>query len=139
MTPAGALQILAHDLIKGKEIKLVEELFSPDFFNRDPLFDYPSDRQGLKKLLEDLFFAFPDLRADIIHLMGEGNKGTIVFNLKGTHKGSFVGLNPTDQEIQVRVAFLARFNCYKIVEAECLLDKLDIMNQVEKVNFLKYN
>src|SRR6266853_4258676 len=61
-------------------------------------------RDGVRKNLEMLFAAFPDLRLEIEQILASGDHVVVRMGITATHKGTFAGIAATNK----RVSFHAR-------------------------------
>ena len=60
--------------------------------------------------------AFPDLQVAVHDIIAEHDKVVVRATFSGTHKGEFMGIAPTDQEITVKSIGIARLSKGKIVQ-----------------------
>jgi predicted ester cyclase len=74
--------------------------------------------------------AFPDLSYEINSMVAEADKVTARVTLTGTHKGEYMGIAPTGNEIKYTIVLEARFLEGKIVEAWGVGDMLTLMMQL---------
>jgi predicted ester cyclase len=58
-------------------------------------------KEGFKQFLSDFFTAFPDVHADIEHIVTEDNLVIVFLNFTGTHKGIFQGRPPTNKTVKI--------------------------------------
>jgi steroid delta-isomerase-like uncharacterized protein len=84
--------------------------------------------EGFKQFLTDFFNAFPDWRANIEHIVAENNLVVVFLNGKGTHRGEFHGIPPTNKSINIRSGDLYR------IENGILTGHWDVVDQL---NLLK--
>jgi predicted ester cyclase len=54
--------------------------------------------EGFKQSLNELFIAFPDIHANIEHIVAENDLVVVFLNFTGTHKGEFQGMPPTTRK-----------------------------------------
>src|SRR5215208_7633966 len=80
--------------------------------------------EGFKQLLNALFTAFPDIHANIEHIVAENDLVVVLLNFTGTHKGEFQGMPSTNKKINIRSADL-----YKI-EDEMIVGHWDVVDQL---------
>ena len=60
-------------------------------------------RDDLKALYKEWYEAFPDLSVDINHEVAENDTVVCHVTLRGTHEGTFRGIEPTGNEIEIDV------------------------------------
>src|SRR5215208_656593 len=80
--------------------------------------------EGFKQSLNALFTAFPDIHANIEHIVAENDLVVVFLNFTGTHKGEFQGMPSTNKKINIRSADL-----YKI-EDEMIVGHWDVVDQL---------
>lgn len=77
----------------------VEEVLAPNFRSHDWPADSRTGVDGFYDFYDPVLASFPDTRYVVHELIAEGDKVTVYWTLKGTHKGAFLGLPPTNREI----------------------------------------
>ena len=82
-----------------------------------------------KESLTPFFTAFPDIHANIEHIVAEDNLVVVFLNFTGTHKGEFQGRSPTNKQVNIRSADLYRIENEKIVEHWDVVDQLNLLQQ----------
>lgn len=73
------------------------------------------------------YTAFPDMTHTIDRLIAEGNMVAGQYTIRGTHKGGFSGIPPTDKEIAVTIIGIWRFSEGKLAEYWTNIDTLGMM------------
>jgi steroid delta-isomerase-like uncharacterized protein len=96
-------------------------------------------KEGFKQFLSDFFTAFPDVHADIEHIVTEDNLVIVFVNFTGTHKGIFQGRPPTNKTLKIRSADLYKIENEKIVEHWDIVDQLDLLQQTGAITFAQAN
>jgi len=74
--------------------------------------------------------AFPDLNVDIDDILAEGDKVVTRYTLKGTHKGTFMGIPATGKQIVTKAVEIDKIVKGKIVERWDFSDNLGMMTQL---------
>ena len=119
------------DIIKS----FVEEVFNKhDISATEKYFakENPSigqGREGFKQSLSALFTAFPDIHANIEHIVAENDLVVVFLNFTGTHKGEFQGMPPTNKPVNIRSADLYRVEDEIIVGHWDVVDQLNLLQQ----------
>jgi predicted ester cyclase len=92
---------------KGQS-EVVDELHAPSFVDHNPA-GRGSDNHGFKEGIVQLYAAFPDFYARIEDILIDGvqSKATVRWTATGTHRGAFMGCDPTGRVI--------RFKCIEII------------------------
>ena len=94
------------------------------------LADTLQGKEGFKQLLSAQFKAFPDIHANIEHIVAENDLVVVFLNFTGTHKGEFQGIQPINKPVNIRSADLYRIENEKIVEHWDVVDQLDLLQQI---------
>jgi len=76
----------------------------------------PPGSEGAKKTLHIYRNAFPDLHATIEFQLTDGDKVLSSFTIRGTHKGEFQGIPPTNRPVKISGITIDRITGGKIVE-----------------------
>jgi predicted ester cyclase len=92
-----------------------------------------------KESLTPFFAAFPDIHANIEHIVAEDNLVVVFLNFTGTHIGEFQGRLPTNKPVNIRSADLYRIENEKIVEHWDVVDQLNLLQQTGAITFKQAN
>jgi steroid delta-isomerase-like uncharacterized protein len=110
---------------------LVDQLFSPDFVEREDLpAGVPRDREGVKQLIAMFRSAFPDFKVTIDDILAEGDQVVIRATWSGTQKGAFMGVPPTGKSVSFGVIDIIRIGGGKFVEHWGQMDSMGLMMQL---------
>jgi predicted ester cyclase len=77
--------------------------------------------------------AFPDIKFTIEDQIAEGDMVVSRVRAKGTHKGEYQGVSPTNKNVEFTVTAANRIVNYKIVERWTEIDALGILSQLGAV------
>ena len=91
----------------------------------------PTNKEGLKQFIHLLWKAFPDVRITFEDIIIEGNKAAGRYYLAGTHKGEFVGLQPTGKQFKVSGMSVFSFRDKKIIVRWNLVDMMSLTEQLK--------
>ena len=115
-----------------KDLSILEELISPDFF--DATFQLRGPESY--KQFETMFFkGFPDWHETIEDMVAEGDKVWVRFTGRGTHRGEWQGLAPTGKKITFTGVQIWRIVDGKVVEKDSIIDLLDALKQLGIIKF----
>ncbi|HET6716578.1 MAG TPA: ester cyclase [Nitrososphaeraceae archaeon] len=95
--------------------------------------------EGFKQSLNALFTAFPDIHAEIEHIIAENDVVVVFLNFTGTHKGEFQGMPPTNKKINIRSADLYKVEDEIIVGHWDVVDQLNLLQQTGVITFTHLN
>jgi len=105
----------------------LESLFKPDFIEHQ--FGLHPGIDGIKRDIQGLRAAFPDLHLTIEDIIAEGEMVWIRMNSRGTNLGPFIG-PPTGKSINVTVMDVCRFEDGRIAEHWGVPDRFAILFQL---------
>lgn len=74
--------------------------------------------------------AFPEYFLDIEEIVAEGDLVSVRGRVRGTHKGDFMGIPPTNKSFDISIYITYRVSDGKIVDHWMLLDSLALMQQL---------
>lgn len=101
---------------KGRE-EVVDELMSPQCHFHDPVFpSLTSGAENYKQHIRTCRNAFPDLKFTIEDEIAERNEVVLHWKLYGTHRGTFLGMQPTNRSATISGTTIDRIEKGKIVE-----------------------
>ena len=129
-TSPSIIQRIFEKAFNEGDLKVVDELLSPDHLAHSTFGGAPNGPQGFKWLIAMLRTAFPDLYCTVEDEIREGDKFSAHWTMHGTHKGSFLGNPPTGRQVVVQGIIYARTENGRIVEDWLLIDQLAILQQL---------
>lgn len=91
----------------------------------------PTNKEGFKQFIYLLWKGFPDIIITFEDIIIEGNKVVGRYNLAGTHKGEFMGIQPTGKHFRVNGMTIFSFRDAKVVERWNLVDMISLMEQLK--------
>jgi len=114
-----------------------DQIVAPNYANHDPAAAMPeSGLAGFKKHVTTYRTAFPDLAIAVDDILADGNKVTVRWTARGTHKGTLLGIQPTGKEITTTGISLIRIAAGKVAEHWVTWDTLGMMQQLGAVPLL---
>ncbi|HEX9057411.1 MAG TPA: ester cyclase [Ktedonobacterales bacterium] len=109
---------------------IVYELLAPNFVYHTATPPITKDREGIIQEATLLRTAFPDARITVDDLLIEGDKLAMLWTIRGTHKGDFYGVPPTNKQVTWSGIVLGRIVDGKNVEAWNHVDRLGLLQQL---------
>ncbi len=95
----------------------VRELFADDCRYHDPVFpSLTSGAENIRQHITTCRSGFPDLNFTIDDMIAERNEVVIHWTGRGTHKGAFLGMTPTNRTCTVSGTSIFRIDGGKIAE-----------------------
>jgi steroid delta-isomerase-like uncharacterized protein len=87
-------------------------------------------REGFKGFVRSLRSAFPDMVFTVHEEFAEGARVATRFSFTATHRGEWLGIDPTDKTIDLPGADLLRIEDGRIREIRVFYDTLGLMQQL---------
>jgi steroid delta-isomerase-like uncharacterized protein len=107
-----------------------DQLLADKFVDHSVPPGYPNDREGQKQFAAMLNVAFPGGTQTVDDLISEGDKVVMRWTARGTHKGEFMGIPATNQQVTVTGIDIYRVVGTQIVEHWGEWDGLGMMQQL---------
>ncbi len=109
------------EVVNARNLVLLNELFAPDY----------SERDELKRFLCDLLSAFPDVRIDLDYQVAEMDRVVSCIALRGTQMACFRGIEPLGQRVLYPLVEVARFRNKRCIERWGGLNPHTLVRQLE--------
>jgi len=104
----------------------------------DPVFpNLNAGIQNAKNHIEGCRRAFPDLRITIDDTIAERNEVVLHWSARGTHKGQFLGMQPTNRKVTIDGTSIYRLEGSKIAESHANWNLASMMAQLGVVEVPK--
>lgn len=115
---------------------VIDELIAPDYVAHGMPQKMPSSVNGpqeFRQTVEAFRSAFPDLYMLVEEQIAEGDRVSDQGYITGTHRGEFLGVPPSGQQIKVNVISIWRLENNKVVENWVQMDLMSLMQQIGAV------
>jgi steroid delta-isomerase-like uncharacterized protein len=89
------------EVLNKRNLALIDELFAPTFIDHDTSMPEAKGAAGVKRLAAMVHDSFSDLHFTVEDMVAEGDKVVYRYSVRGTHKGSFMGIAPTGEQFAV--------------------------------------
>ena len=110
-------------------VTLVDELVDPGYEGHDPVVG-TYKRDGLKQTIASYRSAFPDLKLEIVTQVADDRFVVTRWIARGTHLGTFMGLEPTRKRAVLSGINLGELRNGKIVSDHNEYDALGLLRQL---------
>ena len=111
---------------------LLERVFSPDWFDANPIRGNQSDGiEGIRQAVKFFYNAFPDSHFTITHLLGDEKHTVVRYTVVATHVGEAFGVPPTGKRFTSSGIVIYEMEKGKIKETWAEIDILGIINQLK--------
>lgn len=104
------------EFVNNGDFSIVDEIYSPDMVDHQPLPGAPQGREGVKYTIGGLRTGFPDLHVTIEAMSAHADHVAIHNTWRGTHLGEFIGMPATGKTIEFRGVVVWRFENGLIAE-----------------------
>jgi steroid delta-isomerase-like uncharacterized protein len=121
---------LTEELNKGNA-EIVKELYAPNVKSYSPSGSTaPASQNDDYELTKAYFKAVPDLNQTIEEIVTSGDKVTVRFIARGTHKGDFQGIPATGNRMELSGIAIFHIKDGRIVDERQEVDSLGFMTQL---------
>ena len=112
-------------------LDVVEELFAPDYKHHDPANpDVIVGNEGVRRHIQTLRGAFPDITIQIEDMVAQGDKVVIRWTANVTHTGDYFGIPPTGKSATITGMNTWQVQDGKAVEGWVNRDDVGLMQQL---------
>jgi steroid delta-isomerase-like uncharacterized protein len=117
------------ELYNSGNLAIADEVIAADFVDHTRPEDQPGT-SGVKRMVASFRAAFPDAAASVEQMVSEGDTVAFRFTIRGTHRGMFGSLAPTEKRILLTGMDFVRVHDGKIVELWNNQDTLGLLRQL---------
>ena len=111
---------------------LMHEAVAPNNVDHDPAQGQVQGPEGYITFFKQFKTAFPDLKAEMVHMVADEDNIAFAYEINGTHQGEFQGIAPTNKPIKARGLQISKFENGLMVERWESSDKLGILRQISQ-------
>ncbi len=102
--------------VNDRDPAALDALLAPDLLDHNPIPNQGAGIEGFKEWMATATEAFPDLHGTVEAVVAEGDLVAGRVSWRGTHRGLFLGLEPTDKPVTVAAFHMVRLSAGRIVE-----------------------
>jgi predicted ester cyclase len=126
-----AFRNIPEKIMNTGDFSLAGEYLAPGFVDHVPLPEgVPTGIAGFEMFVRELRNAFPDYKATVTHILGDGDEVAGRLVCRGTHLGSFFGVPASGKLIEWTESHFGRFENGKLVEHWMNADDLGMLRQM---------
>jgi len=112
-------------------LELVDEIFDRYLAHQPDGSVLERGPEDVKRFMGEFREGFPDFHSTIEDMVAEGDKVATRWRMRGTHRGEFRGIAPTNKEVEVTGIGIFRFSPEgKVIESWDNLDELGMQQQL---------
>jgi steroid delta-isomerase-like uncharacterized protein len=126
-TPEKAVVRRFHEIIDAGQPEGLDEVCAPGLVGHAGA---GSDLAELKASTASFLVPFPDMRAEVRHLVQEGDLVSAWLTYTATHRGEFAGVPASGRQVRFAAWDLARVRDGRIVELTQYCDLFTVMAQI---------
>jgi steroid delta-isomerase-like uncharacterized protein len=104
------------ELLNQENRSIIDEIYAQDLIMHDPFMGTVTGVDAFRQLLSMFDTAFPGHRAQVHHVLAEGDLVAVVHTHTAKHTGPFMGMPPTGKEVVVPGVEVFRMVDGKIAE-----------------------
>jgi steroid delta-isomerase-like uncharacterized protein len=108
----------------------VESLFSPEWVNVDPALPPMQGLNGARALIGMFIAAFPDFTSTIELIVAEGDRVAVRASHAGTHRGVFMGITATGNQVTVTATGIFTIKDGKLIQNRVVFDAFGLLQQL---------
>ena len=128
------IQRLFNEVLNKGNLTILEEIIAEEYIDHNPSSNFTPGAEGIKLKVRSLRDAFPDIMFVLEDLIAEGMLVAARYHWRGTHKGPFANILPTDNLVEVTGMDLYRIENGKIIEHWHNIDELGLLHQLGVIN-----
>lgn len=113
-----------------KDLDAVEDLLTPDYVRHDPNAPEISGAAAEAQFVGMVLTAFPDMHITIDKVVAEGDTVVGLLTLRGTQRGEFNGIPPTQKQVVFTSTETFRLHGDRIAEQWVSMDTLGFLQQL---------
>lgn len=123
------------EVFEKQNLDVIDDLVAEEFVGYDPALPEPMrGPDGVREVVEMVLSAFPNSQVELEEVVGEGDRVAVRNSITATHKGEYLGIEPTGEEIEVTVVAFQRIDDGQFVEEYQLVDRLRMLQQLGVVD-----
>ena len=127
------IEQLLEEMWNKRNLTIIDEVFLADAMVSDPAVPAVTTVESFKQFVASYLVAFPDLQLMLDDCFAADEKVAARWTVRGTHKGAFFGVAPTEQSVLVTGITLFRVVGDKIAECWTQWDSSGLMQQLGNV------
>ena len=120
------------EVMNDKNVDAIDQYFSDDYVEHNTIESEPiHGLDEIKRTYDQMLTACPDMTVTIEDAITQGDTVAVRYVSRGTHLAEFMGIPPTENEVEIRGKDWYRFEDGEIVEGWVQIDALGLMQQLE--------
>jgi steroid delta-isomerase-like uncharacterized protein len=112
------------------DLAALDAFLAQDLVDHNPLPDQAPGVAGFKQWASAVRTSFPDLQGSVETVLAEGDLVAGHVTWRGTQRGPFLGVPPTDRRVEITAVHIVRLSAGRIVEWWGTADLLGALEQL---------
>lgn len=122
---------LSQKVVNEKDYTPIDEYLTEDYVYHGIGGMMSKTPQGFMEAIKGFHAAIPDLKSEIIDMVGEGDRLVLRFNFTGTHQGEFLGFPSSGANLHFEGMIMRRFEGEKVAEDWDYFDFPTVISQIQ--------
>lgn len=119
------------DHFRSHDLSTLEEIRHPDMIYRTPEVGTLQGIDAYREVYKEALDTFPDLEPTLEAVIAEGDKVFSIHRAKGTMRGDYAGIPPTNRPSEILVSDIFHIKDGKVAEHQEFFDVIAILRHVE--------
>jgi steroid delta-isomerase-like uncharacterized protein len=116
--------------ISDGNLAALDVFLAHDIIDHNPMPEQAPGIDGFKQWASAVRSSFPDFRGSVETVLAEGDLVAGRVTWRGTQRGSFLGVPPSDTQVEIAAFHIVRFSAGRIVEWWGTADLLGALEQL---------
>jgi steroid delta-isomerase-like uncharacterized protein len=132
VSPEEVIRRLYKEFWNERKLEVADQLISQSHALNSPHISGATvGPAAYKKQLAAFVTGFPDLRFTVEETITEKDKISVFWMLTGTHKGEFLGIEPTNKKVSITGITIHQIVDGKILDSQALWDAISLFQQLD--------
>lgn len=118
------------EAVNTGNLNRLHSLVSENCVDHDPAPNQTTGPDGYIQFFTMMRTAFPDFKIDVAQVVADDDNVAFAYTATGTHKGTFMTVEPTGKTIKFRGMQISKFENGKMTERWGSSDELGILKQL---------
>ena len=119
------------ELFNKGNLSVADEVFDSNYSNSAiETMGLPRGPEGFKQYVSMMRTGFPDCNIAIEDQIAEGDKEVHRVKFRGTHKGDFMDIAPTNKQVEITANVIDQISGGKVMESWAEVDLFGMMQQL---------
>ncbi len=116
--------------IRDRDVDVLGSLVAPDCDVEAMTSPGMTGREGIRRIYQEWFNAFPDVAVHTQDMIVDGDRGVLVLTMAGTDMGGFMGLPPTGKSFRMPCVMMFTVSGSQVLRYRSVFDFTGLLAQV---------